>query len=109
MPGGRQELAVEKAITVSLRTVQRAVKPYRQELEAQARATVRFETPPGKQMQIDFGERLIKIGGAKLRAYLGMFGNDRSSLDLGRDGRVDRHEACYYRHQLDLIKRTNYR
>lgn len=65
-----QELAIEKAIAVSLRTVERAVKPYRQELEAEARATVRFETPPGKQMQIDFGERLIEIGGAKLRVYL---------------------------------------
>ena len=53
----RQELAVEKGIAVSLRTIERAVRPYRQELEAEARATVRFETPPGKQMQIDFGER----------------------------------------------------
>jgi hypothetical protein len=58
----RQELAIEKAIAVSLRTVERAVKPYRQELEAEARAKVRFETPPGKQMQIDFGERLVEIG-----------------------------------------------
>jgi transposase len=66
----RQELAVERGIAVSLRTVERAVKPYRQELEAEARATVRFETPPGKQMQIDFGERLVEIGGAKLRVYL---------------------------------------
>jgi transposase len=66
----RQELAAEKGIAVSLRTVERAVKRYRQELEAEARATVRFETPPGKQMQIDFGERLVEIGGAKVRAYL---------------------------------------
>jgi Integrase core domain len=44
--------------------------PYRQELAAEARATVRFETPPGKQMQIDFGERLVEIGGSKVRAYL---------------------------------------
>jgi transposase len=66
----RQELAAEKGILVSLRTVERAVKPYRQELEAEARATVRFETPPGKQMQIDFGERLVEISGAKVRAYL---------------------------------------
>jgi transposase len=66
----RQELAVEQGIAVSLRTVERAVRPYRQELEAEARATVRFETPPGKQMQIDFGERLVEIGGAKLRVYL---------------------------------------
>jgi transposase len=66
----RQELAIEKDIVVSLRTVERAVRPYRQELEAEARATVRFETPPGKQTQIDFGERLVEIGGVKLRAYL---------------------------------------
>jgi transposase len=66
----RQELAAEKGIIVSLRTVERAVKPYRQELDAEARATVRFETPPGKQMQIDFGERLVEIGGTKVRAYL---------------------------------------
>ena len=37
---------------------ERAVEPYRQEPEAGA--TVRFETPPGRQMQIDFGERLIE-------------------------------------------------
>ena len=49
----RQELASEKGIIASLRTVERAVEPYRQELEAEARATVRFETAPGKQMQID--------------------------------------------------------
>lgn len=36
----RQELAAEKAIAVSLRTVERAVAPLRQELVAQARATV---------------------------------------------------------------------
>jgi transposase len=66
----RQELVVEKGIIVSLRTVERAVKPYRQELAAEARATVRFETPPGRQMQIDFGERLVEIGGNRVRAYL---------------------------------------
>jgi transposase len=66
----RQELATEKAVIISLRTVERAVKPYRRELEAEARATVRFETAPGRQMQIDFGERLVEIDGNKVRAYL---------------------------------------
>jgi transposase len=66
----RQELAAEKNVHVSLRTVERAVAPYRQELEAEARATVRFETPPGKQLQIDFGERLVEIGGVKIKVYL---------------------------------------
>lgn len=66
----RQELIAEHGIAVSLRTVERAVAGYRQELDAEARATVRFETPPGKQMQIDFGERLVEIAGIKVRAYL---------------------------------------
>lgn len=66
----RQELISELGITVSLRTIQRALQPYRQELRAEAKATVRFETPPGQQMQIDFGERLIEVGGVKVRIYL---------------------------------------
>ena len=66
----RQELAAEKAIRVSLRTVERAVAPLRRELEAEARATIRFETPPGKQLQIDFGERRALIGGESVKVYL---------------------------------------
>jgi len=65
----RQELLAEKGIAASLRTVERAVEPYRQELEAEARATVRFETAPGRQLQIDFGERLVEIGGARIKVY----------------------------------------
>src|SRR5262249_48174399 len=60
----RQELATEKGIILSLRTVERAVQRYRLELGAEARAKVRFETPPGKQ------ERLVEIGGSKVCAYL---------------------------------------
>ena len=56
-------LAREKGIVAGLRTVERAVAPLRQALEAEARATVRFETPPGRQLQIDFGETRISIGG----------------------------------------------
>ena len=65
----RQELAAEKGIVASLRTVQRAVEPYRQELVAEARATVRFETAPGRQLQIDFGERLVEIAGRKVKVF----------------------------------------
>jgi len=43
----RQELAAEHGITVSLRTVERAVAHLRQERRAEVRATVRFETRPG--------------------------------------------------------------
>ncbi|MGY0835785.1 IS21 family transposase, partial [Azospirillum argentinense] len=66
----RQELAREKGIAVSLRTVERAVAPLRRELVAQARATVRFETRPGEQMQIDFGVRRVEIGGAATAVFL---------------------------------------
>ena len=66
----RQELASERGIAVSLRTVERAVAQLRQELQAEARATVRFETPPGRQLQIDFGERQVRTGAESVRAYL---------------------------------------
>ncbi|PIK73875.1 hypothetical protein CS379_05830, partial [Methylobacterium frigidaeris] len=66
----RQELATEKGIYVSLRTVERAVAPLRQDLVAAARATVRFETSPGEQMQIDFGERRVTIGEEPTRVFL---------------------------------------
>jgi transposase len=66
----RQDLVAEKGITVSLRTLQRAVQPYRQALKAEALASVRFETPPGRQLQIDFGERLVEIDGAKVKAFV---------------------------------------
>ncbi len=67
----RQELAREKNITVSLRTVERVVAPLRRELLiAEARATVRFETRPGEQLQIDFGERRVEIGGVAIKVFL---------------------------------------
>jgi hypothetical protein len=50
--------------------VERAVSHLRRELLAEARATVRFETPPGRQLQIDFGERQVRIGEESVRAYL---------------------------------------
>lgn len=66
----RQDLAREHGIAVSLRTVERAVRPYRRELVTEARATLRFETPPGRQLQVDFGETRVAIGGEPVRVYL---------------------------------------
>lgn len=66
----RQDLEREHGLKVSLRTVERAVAPLRGQLAAEARATVRFETPPGRQLQIDFGEMAISIGGERVRVYL---------------------------------------
>ena len=66
----RQDLARERGITVSLRTLERAVTPFRAELEAAARAALRFETPPGRQLQIDFGQTRMSIGGATVPVFL---------------------------------------
>ncbi len=75
----RQELEREQGVTVSLRTVERAVKGLRRSLAAEARATLRFETPPGRQLQIDFGETRVSIGGdvVKLHLFVATLGYSR--------------------------------
>lgn len=54
----------------SLRTVQRAVAAHRQAELARQVATVRYETAPGHQMQVDFGQKLVWIAGQIVRVYL---------------------------------------
>ena len=66
----RQDLLRELSIDVSLRTVERAVAPFRRLLTAEAKATVRFETAPGHQLQIDFGELRVPIADERVRVYL---------------------------------------
>jgi len=66
----RQDLLQEHGLAVSLRTVERAVAPLRQALLAAARATTRFETAPGEQLQIDFGERKVLIAGVPEKRFL---------------------------------------
>lgn len=65
----RQELAA-KGVVVSLRTVNRALKPLRREVTLSSRATVRFETPPGRQLQVDFGEKWLEIGGVAQKRFV---------------------------------------
>ena len=66
----RQDLQSELGVTVSLRTVQRAVAPLRQELHAAALACVRFETAPGHQIQIDFGTTVVSVDEQPTRVHL---------------------------------------
>lgn len=62
-------LASELSIEVSLRAVERAGAPYRRRLAA--KATLRFETPPGRQLlQIDFCTSHVRIGGEEMRVHL---------------------------------------
>lgn len=85
----RQQLAKELGIEVSLRTVERACRGLRQELEATRRATVRFETAPGEQMQIDFGQVRVSIGDETVRVFLFV-----ATLGYSRRGFV-----CAFRHE----------
>jgi transposase len=66
----RQEIISEFGAAPSLRTVERAVAPFRQELRAETLATIRFETPPGKQIQVDFGTKTVLIAGVRTKVYL---------------------------------------
>jgi len=65
-----KQLLAEQGVDASLRTVQRVLTPLRQEARAKALATVRFETAPGHQMQIDFGEKQVVIAGEPVKVFL---------------------------------------
>ena len=65
----QQELA-SRGIHVDLRILQRAVATLRQEERARALATVRFETPPGQQIQIDFREKVVRLAGQPVKVHL---------------------------------------
>ncbi len=67
-------------MVVSLRTLERAVSHLRRELAAEALATVRFETPPGRQLQVDFGQRRISVDGfdqGRVYLFVAMLGYSR--------------------------------
>jgi transposase len=65
-----QRLLREGGCQASVRTVQRAVAPVRDAQRAAAIATVRVETAPGAQMQVDFGEKRVTIAGHALKVFL---------------------------------------
>lgn len=54
-----QELRGSRSYTGSYETVKRAVAPLREVQRQAARALVRFETPPGQQSQIDWGQATV--------------------------------------------------
>ena len=65
-----KDLLAEQGHNVSERTVQRVVSSVRRERRAADVATARFETEPGEQMQIDFGEKRVRIAGAVVVVHL---------------------------------------
>jgi transposase len=64
------QLLAERGIEVDVRVVQRLLRPHRQQKRAAEVATVRFETAPGHQLQIDFGEKVVTIAGQRIRVML---------------------------------------
>jgi transposase len=64
------QLLAEEGIDVDIRVVQRVLQPHRQTKRAAEAATVRFETEPGHQVQIDFGEKRVLIAGEFVRVML---------------------------------------
>jgi transposase len=64
------DLLAEAGVRASVRTVQRAVAGRRRAQRTAEVATVRFETEPGHQMQIDFGEKWVAIGGESVKVHI---------------------------------------
>jgi transposase len=65
-----QRLLAAQGCAVSTRTIERAVADLRQAACAAALATVRVETPPGDQLQVDFGQKMVEIAGHRVRVFL---------------------------------------
>src|SRR5262245_28336809 len=65
-----QRLLGQQDIRVSVRTVERAVAALRRARRAADLATVRVETAPGDQLQIDFGQKRVRIAGEWVRVFL---------------------------------------
>ena len=64
-----KRLLAAEGISSSLRTVQRVTALARAQKSKQDKATVRFETPSGAQMQIDFGQKMVMLGGERRRVF----------------------------------------
>lgn len=64
-----QELEA-RGVVASVRTVQRLVKAQREQRRAADVATVRYETAPGHQMQVDFGQKRVRVGAAEVVVHL---------------------------------------
>jgi transposase len=64
-----QRMLAATGVEASVRTVQRSVAKHRREQRIAQLATVRFETAPGQQMQIDFGEKRVRVAGLLIKVH----------------------------------------
>jgi transposase len=65
-----QRLLKARGTEVTVRTIERAVADIRRARRAAHLATVRVESAPGDQLQIDFGQKRVCIAGAWVRVFL---------------------------------------
>ena len=65
-----QRLLTDRGVEVSVRTIERAVADIRRARQVAALATVRVESAPGDQLQIDFGQQRVHIAGADVRVFV---------------------------------------
>jgi transposase len=65
-----RRLLAERGCAISVRTIERAVADIRRAQRVAALATVRVETAPGDQLQIDFGQKRLLVAGARVRIFL---------------------------------------
>jgi len=65
-----QRLLAEDDLVVSVRTVERAVADLRRAKRVAEVATVRVDTAPGDQLQIDFGQKHVQLAGTRVRVFL---------------------------------------
>ena len=65
-----QRLLTARGCDLSVRTIERAVADIRRAQRVAALATVRVETAPGDQLQIDFGQKRLLLGGVRVRIFL---------------------------------------
>lgn len=65
-----QRLLKERGTDVSVRTIERAVADLRRARRAAELATVRVESAPGDQLQIDFGQKRVRIAGEWVRVFV---------------------------------------
>jgi transposase len=97
-----QELTQRHGYTGGYDTVKRFVRPLREAEELAARATVRFETPPGLQSQIDWGQAAVtfRSGRAIRHFFILTLGYSRRGFYLAcRDEQLatflDAHEQAF--------------
>ena len=97
-----QELTQQHGYTGGYDTVRRFVRPLRAAQDLAARARVRFETPPGLQSQVDWGQALVpfRSGRAVRHFFVLTLGYSRRSFYLPcRDEQLptflDAHEQAF--------------